>query len=93
MTLTILFAAGASRWPAYQAPLTAALAEAGVDARLVRQAAPETVDAIVYAPGEEIADFTPYTRCRAVLSLWAGVDPLEAGPLKDREIFDLLGYD
>jgi light-independent protochlorophyllide reductase subunit L len=25
--------------------------------------------------------------------LWAGVDPCEAEPLKDREIFDLLGYD
>ena len=74
MTLTILFAAGASRWPAYEAPLTAALAEAGVDARLVRQADPADVDVIVYAPGEEIADFTPFTRCKAVLSLWAGVE-------------------
>ncbi|MCA3245554.1 MAG: ferredoxin:protochlorophyllide reductase (ATP-dependent) iron-sulfur ATP-binding protein [Tagaea sp.] len=26
-------------------------------------------------------------------SLWKGVDPLPAKPLKDREIFDLLGYD
>jgi len=25
--------------------------------------------------------------------LWAGVDPLSAVPLKDREIFDLLGFD
>jgi light-independent protochlorophyllide reductase subunit L len=25
--------------------------------------------------------------------LWGGVDPLEVTPLKDREIFDLLGYD
>ncbi|MBS0393396.1 MAG: ferredoxin:protochlorophyllide reductase (ATP-dependent) iron-sulfur ATP-binding protein [Proteobacteria bacterium] len=25
--------------------------------------------------------------------LWNGVDPLPAGPLKDREIFDLLGFD
>jgi light-independent protochlorophyllide reductase subunit L len=25
--------------------------------------------------------------------LWAGVEPLEAKPLKDREIFDLLGFD
>jgi light-independent protochlorophyllide reductase subunit L len=25
--------------------------------------------------------------------LWAGVDPCGAEPLKDREIFDLLGYD
>ena len=25
--------------------------------------------------------------------LWAGVEPLSAMPLKDREIFDLLGFD
>ncbi|MEI6162122.1 MAG: ferredoxin:protochlorophyllide reductase (ATP-dependent) iron-sulfur ATP-binding protein, partial [Roseococcus sp.] len=30
---------------------------------------------------------------RLAASLWAGVDPLEAEPLKDRDIFDLLGYD
>ncbi len=30
---------------------------------------------------------------RLAASLWAGVVPLEASSLKDREIFDLLGYD
>jgi light-independent protochlorophyllide reductase subunit L len=30
---------------------------------------------------------------RLAATLWAGVTPLEAAPLKDREIFDLLGYD
>jgi len=30
---------------------------------------------------------------RLAASLWAGVDPLAAEALKDREIFDLLGYD
>ncbi|GAA0607626.1 ferredoxin:protochlorophyllide reductase (ATP-dependent) iron-sulfur ATP-binding protein [Craurococcus roseus] len=30
---------------------------------------------------------------RLAASLWAGVDPVEASPLKDREIFDLLGFD
>jgi light-independent protochlorophyllide reductase subunit L len=25
--------------------------------------------------------------------LWAGVEPLAAVPLKDRDIFDLLGFD
>jgi light-independent protochlorophyllide reductase subunit L len=30
---------------------------------------------------------------RLAESLWAGIDPVEAGPLKDREIFDLLGFD
>ncbi|MEN0075280.1 MAG: ferredoxin:protochlorophyllide reductase (ATP-dependent) iron-sulfur ATP-binding protein [Paracraurococcus sp.] len=30
---------------------------------------------------------------RLAASLWAGVAPIEALPLKDREIFDLLGFD
>ncbi len=30
---------------------------------------------------------------RMAAALWAGVEPLEATPLKDREIFDLLGFD
>jgi light-independent protochlorophyllide reductase subunit L len=30
---------------------------------------------------------------RLAASLWAGAEPLQAHPLKDREIFDLLGFD
>ena len=30
---------------------------------------------------------------RLAASLWAGAEPVEANPLKDREIFDLLGFD
>ncbi len=30
---------------------------------------------------------------RLAANLWAGTDPVEATPLKDREIFDLLGFD
>ncbi len=30
---------------------------------------------------------------RLAATLWAGVSPLNANPLRDREIFDLLGYD
>jgi light-independent protochlorophyllide reductase subunit L len=29
---------------------------------------------------------------RVAATLWAGTDPLVAAPLKDREIFDLLGF-
>jgi light-independent protochlorophyllide reductase subunit L len=25
--------------------------------------------------------------------LWAGAEPLECSPMKDRDIFDLLGFD
>ncbi|MFN3955779.1 MAG: 2-hydroxyacid dehydrogenase [Pararhodobacter sp.] len=75
MTAIILFAAGARNWPEWRAPLEAALSAAGVDARLVTEAAPEVVDFMIYAPGGDTpADFTPFTRCKAVLSLWAGVE-------------------
>ena len=74
MTLTILMAAGPGNWDRYRDPLMAALATAGVAADLVQEAAPESVDYIVYAPSAALQDFTPYTRCKAVLSLWAGVE-------------------
>lgn len=74
MTITVLFAAGAHRWPAYAEPLTTALAEAGLTARLVTDCPPDQADYIVYAPGGTIDDFSRFTRCKAVLSLWAGVE-------------------
>lgn len=69
----ILFAAP-DLWPAYQAPLEQALQAAGIKGRLVTDAPPETVDYIIYAPSAPLQDFAPFTRCRAVLSLWAGVE-------------------
>ena len=74
MTVNILFAAKPDSWAAYEAPLTTALAEAGVAAHLSRDIAPDQVDYIVYAPNSTVQDFTPYTRCKAVLNLWAGVE-------------------
>lgn len=71
----IFFAAGAHAWPEYEAPLHAALNEAGITAELVLAPGdPEAVDYIIFAPGGVISDFTPYTRCKAVLNLWAGVE-------------------
>jgi glyoxylate/hydroxypyruvate reductase len=73
MMLTVLFAAP-DLWAPYSDVLPAALAKAGVDAQVVRDAAPESVDYIVYAPSAPLQDFTPYVRTKAVLSLWAGVE-------------------
>ena len=73
MTL-ILFAAPAV-WPEYETILPAALAEAGITARIVTEAPdPAAVDYIIYAPSAPLQDFAPYTRTKAVLSLWAGVE-------------------
>ena len=68
-----LFAAPDALWPRWQEPLRRACE--GV-AELVRDAAPEAVDAIIYAPGGDVRDFTPFTRARLVQSLWAGVETI-----------------
>ena len=71
--MLILFAAPAL-WPEYETELPAALAEAGIAARVVTEAQPEEVDYIIYAPSSPLQDFTPYVRCKAVMNLWAGVE-------------------
>ncbi len=74
MTVNILFAATSEGWSSYRAPLTAALHAAGLDFDLRTEFAPSQVDYIVYAPNSRVQDFTPYTRLKAVLNLWAGVE-------------------
>jgi glyoxylate/hydroxypyruvate reductase len=74
MTLTILMAAGPGNWDRYRGPILSALARAGIKGALVQEAPADRVDYIVYAPSAPLQDFTPYTRCKAVLSLWAGVE-------------------
>ena len=71
---TILFAAAAEKWDRYGPPLERALSEAGVTAHVVTEAEPGEVDYIVLDPGTGVADFRPYTRLKAVLNLWAGVE-------------------
>jgi len=72
--MLILFAAPAL-WADYSTILPEALAEAGLSAQIVTAAAdPALVDYIIYAPSAPLQDFTPFTRCKAVLSLWAGVE-------------------
>ncbi|MFB9148854.1 2-hydroxyacid dehydrogenase [Roseovarius ramblicola] len=80
MTANILFAAGEAQWRVYEAPLRRALARAGVTATLATDLAPAEVDYIVYAPGSAVQDFTPFTRARAVLNLWAGVEKIVGNP-------------
>ena len=75
----ILFAAP-SLWPEYRDTLPQALTEAGIAATLVTEADPAAVDYIVYAPASPVQDFTPYTRTKAVLNLWAGVERIVGNP-------------
>jgi glyoxylate/hydroxypyruvate reductase A len=77
VAIRVYFAAGAARWPVYEAPLRAAFAELGLQVDLSPVAGdPGTVDYIVFAPGGDVVDFAPFTRAKAVLSLWAGVEKI-----------------
>jgi len=74
MTVNVLFAAKAERWATYETPLNDALSARGIDSHLCTEFPPEDVDYIVYAPNSDVQDFTPFTRAKAVLNLWAGVE-------------------
>ncbi|WP_420585116.1 2-hydroxyacid dehydrogenase [Ruegeria sp.] len=76
MSVNILFSARPALWPIYEPLLTSYLSEAGLDFRLGTEFAPDQVDYIVYAPNGGLLDFTPFTRLKAVLSLWAGVEKI-----------------
>ena len=80
MPVNVLFAARPERWGTYEAPLRAALSEAGVEANLATEMPPHEVDYIVYAPNSGVEDFAPFTRAKAVLNLWAGVEDVVGNP-------------
>ncbi|PKQ12463.1 MAG: glyoxylate/hydroxypyruvate reductase A [Alphaproteobacteria bacterium HGW-Alphaproteobacteria-1] len=80
MTANVLFAAGAEQWAIYRSPLLDALDRLGVAARVATDFPADEVDYIVYAPGSAVQDFTPFTRARAVLNLWAGVEKIVGNP-------------
>ena len=76
----ILFAARHERWPDYEQPLRDSLAELGLKADLRTDFPPEEVDYIIYAPNSAVTDFTPFTRLKAVMNLWAGVEAVVNNP-------------
>ncbi len=74
--IKVQFAARPERWDTYQAPLREAFAKAGLQVDLRQDHAPAEVDYVIYAPNSDLQDFTGYTACKAVLSLWAGVEKI-----------------
>ena len=80
MTVNVLFAATESRWAQYDVPLRKEIAAVGVAAHIATDIPADQVDYIVYAPNSEVQDFTPFTRAKAVLNLWAGVEAIVGNP-------------
>ncbi|MFN3663009.1 2-hydroxyacid dehydrogenase [Yoonia sp.] len=78
--LKVLFSARPKAWDEYHAPLEAAFAAANLDVDLSRHHPPGEIDYIIFAPNGPVTDFAPYTRTKAVLSLWAGVETVVDNP-------------
>ncbi|MFD0910122.1 2-hydroxyacid dehydrogenase [Ruegeria arenilitoris] len=76
MSVNVLFSARPALWPVYEPLLNTGLADAGIKATIATDLPPDQVDYIVYAPNGGLLDFTPFTRAKAVLSLWAGVEKI-----------------
>ncbi|MEM9433203.1 MAG: glyoxylate/hydroxypyruvate reductase A [Pseudomonadota bacterium] len=74
--VTALFSASTERWDAFKGPLEQAFEAHGLQVNLVLEATPGEVDYIVCAPNGPVQDFSPFTKLKAVLNLWAGVEGL-----------------
>ncbi|MBK4214585.1 glyoxylate/hydroxypyruvate reductase A [Paracoccus caeni] len=74
--MRVLFAAPHGYWSRWAPALQAACPEM----TLLRESDPAVIDAIIYAPGGEISDLSPYVNARLVQSLWAGVERIVTNP-------------
>lgn len=70
-----LFSAPAEHFALWRPHLLAAFAAEDLDVALTDDpAGPWTFDYLIWRPGGPVADFAPFSRLKAVLSLWAGVE-------------------
>lgn len=60
--------------PSWARALDAATAASGRALRVVPDARPDEIDYLVYNIDSGVHDFTPFTRLRAILNTWAGVE-------------------
>lgn len=90
--INVLFAAKTERWNTYEAPLRTAFAEQDLEVDLRTEFPPEDVDYIVYAPNGDLHDFTPFTRCKAVLNLWAGVEDVVGNQTLSQPLARMVDY-
>jgi len=76
MTINALFVGTDADWTFYASDLNKAFADLPFDVSLSTEHEADQVDYIVMGGSNIIEDFTPFTRCKALLRLWAGVEDL-----------------
>lgn len=72
--INVLFAADPEKFPKYEPALKEGFRNYDLDVNLSLSHPLHDVDYVVYAPNSSLQDFTPLTKCKAVLNLWAGVE-------------------
>jgi len=95
MSVNVLFAALPMRWTQYEAPLRAAFEKVGVTVNLIGGDAsydPALIDYIIYAPNSDVQDFAPFIRCKAVLTLWAGVEDVVGNASLTQPLARMVDY-
>lgn len=93
--IQILFSAPEKDWEEYRDVLPRALVEVGVAADIqyaLMPDAPEAIDYIVYAPTSQLKDFRPFTRAKAVLNLWAGVEAIVGNETLTQPLARMVDY-
>ncbi|MEL6641028.1 MAG: glyoxylate/hydroxypyruvate reductase A, partial [Pseudomonadota bacterium] len=91
--MKVLFAAREGLWDAYRDTLLAEFAKHGMDVDLAQNHPPSEVDYIIYAPHDGLSDFTPFTQCKAVFSLWAGVEQIVTNPTLTQPLAKMVNPD
>lgn len=76
MSVNALFVGSDADWAEFGPSLVDDIAALPFDVNFARDHAPLDVDYIVMAGSRIIEDFTPFTRCKALLRLWAGVEDI-----------------
>ncbi len=76
--INVLFSDADAAWAKWEAPLHTAFKAANLNVSLHRSYEnPDQVDYVIYSPSSPLQDFAPYTRLKAVLNIWAGVETIE----------------
>ncbi len=91
MTVKALFVGTDDDWDTFAPSLIATFADRALDVDLSRDHTPADVDYIVMAGSKIIEDFSPFTRCKALLRLWAGVEDIVNNPTITMPICRMVG--
>jgi glyoxylate/hydroxypyruvate reductase A len=78
--LKVLFSSKPENWPIYRDPLTSAFSDLDMPVDLSKDHPAAEVDYIIFSPNGPVRDFSPFTKAKAVLNLWAGVESIVGNP-------------